>query len=521
MRRIESVRNSVLKGTNGKPFINRFSVLCLFMILIIFIGSGCEVARQLSPQRENGDSTILMPEQPTKTDNLTTVPRDTTPTTSIVTTASNPISSETLPPKTQGLAKEPTAPISIPLQLTNTPDFTPLNSSDLLYISKGHLMRWDHLTGYSGILTTNVSDYAASDSGSQIALLRTRGITANGLALYDLAILDLDTKLLKTLIQSITKVEALSISPDGQWITYIQPDQGNQIFILATQSHGLPTVLGSCNPNRDDFSTKINWSPDSKYVVWSDLEGVWLSHLKKNTLRLVQSNHVSILNPQGESIEIEVMFQDLLWSPNGRYVLAKTIPDASRVGWYSIIDTKRERLVQVPDSYVSDLDGFFTIWLQDGSIITTQHNVTIGSGVPTLKHWLIFDTHEKILVQNQLIQIPLEYLPIQNHKYAFGINWLTQNSDGNLTFEVSSPGSAAAPRMFSLDLVENKIEKFLELPIHPKSIKIAPDGGGVLIIGEEDQLFFVTLLDGKSRNLRPLFGSDAQKFNWLPPTPRY
>ena len=76
-------------------------------------------------------------------------------------------------------------------------------------------MRWDHVTDYSSLLASRVEEFAVSESGKKVALLKTTNITANGVELFVLAILDFDTKQITNLIENTPRLFAISTSADG------------------------------------------------------------------------------------------------------------------------------------------------------------------------------------------------------------------------------------------------------------------------------------------------------------------
>ena len=515
MRRI-TIQDSNQKRKQGKSNTKRFAFVILLFLLIISLVSGCDGSLVLlSPELATFPPTKITPKPTT-----TLLPGIKSTSQVIVATSTQ---SPDLPPATSAaisteILNTPTTPasrFSSKLNLTST--------SDLLYISEGLLMRWDHMTGYTGSLVNRVIDYAASEDGNQVAMLRTRGITANGLALYDLAMLNFETKQVQTLIENTSRLDELSISPDGQWIAYINPNQGNRVFALTIASPELLYELGTCTPANNDSRNQMRWSPDNKAIMWSDRRGIWISQLEQPMARMVQSNHVKISDPQGESVVMDVQFHDLDWSPNGRYILAQTIPEGSQIRWYTIIDTKLDRLVKVPDSYEDETYGSPTIWLKDGSLLTSQVSTIDNTQELSLKRWFIVDTHDKILADSQTFRLSTNSLaPIEqnNEGTVYVIDWLSQMEDGSIFLNVSLPGVSLTSTILSLNLEEGVFEKLIELPTSPSAILAAPDGGGVLIQGADSQLFFISPIGGGQQNLRPALGIDAYNFNWLPPAPR-
>jgi hypothetical protein len=100
------------------------------------------------------------------------------------------------------------APTALP-SATPTRTRLPLQSSDLLYLAtnpngQSALMRWDHFTGYSGLLADNVELFSVSADGQKIILLRPHNVSGNGQALYDLDVLDYATMQTAALLEQIS-----------------------------------------------------------------------------------------------------------------------------------------------------------------------------------------------------------------------------------------------------------------------------------------------------------------------------
>jgi len=265
------------------------------------------------------------------------------------------------PTPTNKQQNTPAIPDSIHAKLT----------SDLLYISDGKLMRWDQMTGFTGMLVDNIVDFS-THHGKRVALLRTRNITANGVELYDLAYLDFETMQVITLLESIPKPPIFALSPDEGRIAYSTNGTELTIHSVELDSSNKDVELGTCQPGESGLCDEITWSQDSLSVLWADSRGVWVSSIKDLTQRKVHPNSVSIQDPVGDEIDVKVTFRDFIWSPQGRYALAEVIPDDSDVRWRCILDTRRLRLVEVPESYKTEGHQTNAIWSQDGSLLVVN-----------------------------------------------------------------------------------------------------------------------------------------------------
>ena len=163
-----NVRSS--KDTSGKPNPKRFAALSVITTLVIWLTVGCTgssiptvllpkpgaTATPSAPIRNNPDPKASKPMDLEQGDLSTPEP---------TATSSN---SEAGPENPETTDIQP-LPTSTPPRPDPPPDM--IYTSDLLYISEGQLMRWDHMTGYSGMLVDKVDNYAASSSGRRVSAI--------------------------------------------------------------------------------------------------------------------------------------------------------------------------------------------------------------------------------------------------------------------------------------------------------------------------------------------------------------
>jgi Tol biopolymer transport system component len=400
----------------------------------------------------------------------------------------------------------------------------PMKTSDLLFLSNDRLMRWDRVTNYTGILAENVIDYAASDDGQTIAMLRTRNRSANGVQVYNLDILDFETKQIHTLLEGSPPLFHLSISSNGDWVAYMPQDGVGQILALSTHSTGSPISLGECRPQNELHCLQIAWSPSDPVVIWSDLNGVWFATVKGGEPRLVLSNQVDVSDPEGRVQTITVTFDKLLWSPVGRVAMVQVIPSLEGVHWLALLDTLRGTLINIPDTSEYGSPSIGVLWTAGSSLLITNPGDPVKHISPFAKLWDVVVTRNDLL--NLSLQIDLQTSdlpalmtgPAGRDSYAFSS--LFQSDEVTFPLVLASLKGNLTPALYFLSLKDGSLGRILELPGDLLQVSWSPDKSGALIVTQQSQFFFAPMDGSQIVELGGVFGPDAHHFQWLPPASR-
>lgn len=400
----------------------------------------------------------------------------------------------------------------------------PKYSSNLLYLSNDNLMRWDHVTNTVNLLTDNVYEYSVNSGGTVIAVLKKKNIVANGIQLYDLELLDLNSGQITPLKTSIPKIHNITISPDSKRIAYTPNFNGGRITSIKTGSPETVVELGFCHQLLDNPCDNISWSPDSKQLIWSDQRGVWINQLNGESPQLITQNQTSIVGPEGESTVIEVSFKDFSWSPSGRYVLATINPKTYLTKWSVIIDTRREIVIEIPGSFQLGNQSNNTTWLQDGSIIVGSGIETSEDGFPVIiQIFEIIPTQENLLQLSNTFQVSDDQLPdpiTQSGNLVYLVDWIYQYGNNQINFGVFIGNDNSPVTLLSLMIDKYFINFIRHTPTTTDEILWAPDESGELIVDSDGSVLFADMGDGNISILNQILGSDLSNFYWLPPAPR-
>ena len=124
-------------------------------------------------------------------------------------------------------------------------------------------------------------------------------------------------------------------SPDGRNIAYISDASGeDEIYVRPQDGTGTPTQLTT---TADTYKYELQWSPDSKHVLWSD---------KKNRLQFVdvQSKEVTVVDTASWEIH------DVAWSPDSRWI-AYTRPEPRQFHTIQIYNLETKQRVPATDGW--------------------------------------------------------------------------------------------------------------------------------------------------------------------------
>ena len=463
------------------------------ILLAISLLSGC---RSLTPTPTPGSRPSLV------------YPTD-TPAPVIVIPPTSEVSNPTL---TATPTPSPTPPVAV-LEADPKP---PLQF-DLVYLSENRLMLWDHTRLSQAALISQVITYTLSMDGSQIALLRAKGISANGIEMYDLESLDLETRQIQILVDDTPRINTLSLSPDGQWLAYSIPGDDHTLRMASSRSNPNQKTLASCQPSHPTQCTDLKWSAKSNQLAWSDREGLWVYSLGSNSPHLVLPAQASIPDPRGSSTLISVRYQSLSWSPFDRYILCEVVVPSSNVRWWGIADTTLGRLALLPDSYTTQSPRISVIWTQDGKLFVTRPSHFVENQPAVIELWNVLPTRADLLMLDQKYTLPpLEIYTAQHTASLLDISLAKPYQVNDYFFNLAAytTGEPVLSALTRFDLRYGILEKTNDLIVAEQDLQWAPDGNS-LLIGNLDPKWIVaggaTLYD-----LQAAFGAQSCCFTWLP-----
>jgi len=348
----------------------------------------------------------------------------------------------------------PTAPVVKPVNIAQLPSIP----HDLLFLDRGNLVRWNHATRHFETLSGNVTCYSISADRQTVVLESTKGGDV-----YEIAMLDLASGNKTSLIETTLPLITVALSPDGRWVTYIQsetlPDEwrcrpdlvafgiypfsgpySGTIFSLrvdASQRNASesPVEIGHCSGGEWwGFCGRVLWSPDSRSILWSDVEGVWSFELGASQAQLIIPQTLN----QPDYFDNRVYFP-WRWSPSGRYVLTTlTIFEGTQ---QVVLDTQTGQVAEVPGTVSYGYPGSKPAWMADGRLFVIRPPLPgsySDAPPPALEIWRVDPQQPDMLILENsfLLDVSWEQVPTGDP---------AQLEDGRLAFAILSRESGDDP----------------------------------------------------------------------------
>lgn len=501
-------------------------VICLVLILLV----SCN---QLSSQETTTPTPRIANLTPTQGSSSTPTPWKVT-ITPVVTREFD--TEETTLTISQTQTKSPT-----PRPITRTPDvdLKDFLTNDLLFLSNGSLMRWDSGNGLmetiiqvqqydddavalidQAVSPGSILRYSGDRRFMNIALLRSKGVSANGVELFDLALLDVNEAGVIILIEELPRIYQLSISPDGRWIAYSLDEYSGQIYALRTSGVGEPVEIGHYEIDEEWEYGPIRWSPDSRSIIWSDSRGLWLSYPDDPEPLQVLSDILEIRDFEGDNANIRVMYTILNWSPMGRYILATVKPYQSTVKWQAIIDTRRGHIAEVPGSYEFQNPAAKAKWGLNGDLFVANGNNTEENEIPSLQIFKVVPTRDDMIILEEEFLFRPEQLAeatgraeYQNHLY---IDLPTQINEWEQSFILRTTDNRSLPTLFKYDKKSSTMTAIMEIPSDAYNIEWSDDGQSAILLGQHGSILIFLAEASQIIDIGAAWELDPCCVNWLP-----
>lgn len=426
---------------------------------------------------------------------------------------------------------------------------------DLLFLSpidmNNYMLKyWNHMTGQTEVLITGdggdlfsgqttaatpsrIVQYSLTADDRKLAVVRVKEKAQGAVPAeeYELALFDLSTHQITSLAKFESLVRWASISPDGQWVTYILPaatptSRAGHVAGLAISSQysmgdSSPGVIFALQTHAPDQKAKISecdeecwslsWSPDSHTIVWNGRQGVWLASVGGTPARLIAPGKMVVVTNGRSGI-----YAPPAWSPDGRYLLARSRD--FEVDEWGIVDTQTGHFGRLPNSHEYPRPNVHSVWLSDGRLFVVRSGEPNANLAPSGEMWTIDPENVALLTLDKSFVIPVapEIYPASP----------VQFDDGRLAFALLAPSGTTHDAESGLYVVNpsDYTPRRVSEPL-PASFDVAtvlaswsPDGMVALIHSETGpiQRFYVPVNGIVLSSMPQLLGNgSACCFTWL------
>lgn len=514
----------------------RMSTLARFSVLVLILTwwlAACGGESALDP-------TPLLPPPPTQSVSTPVTETAVTPNAELTTAAvATAVADGTATPT---LAPTPTLlPTSVPdtqpaLQPARAGQLPPI-SHDLVWLSDGALLMWNHNSGqiqtlYSGAgegvgrespftqLPGDITQYDVSADGNRITAVRltaSREISAtlrgsdeqvsDEQTVHELLFLDTVSRESWTLAAAVTNLREARIAPNQREVAFIATNLGGAPATEVTRSGPPLSVFLAGTPDGEtrriadcvEFCYALTWHPQSNLLTWTDREALWLYNLESSRPQVLLAN-------RNETLESTRLYAAIDWAANGRFLLLweQVYEGGSR----AVLDVPTQQLMPVPDSFVF-AEPFATevSWMQDDRLLVLRSLISGQTRQATIELWRVAPESGE-LAREEVSR------PDLTAAAAGGVHL----ADGRFAYGLLSQSEAAVSGLYIQDSLTEPLQRvngLIPAFIAPDIIW-APDGSGAVV--RQDSILFYAPAGGDALyDLRPVTGAWARSFTWLPP----
>jgi hypothetical protein len=218
------------------------------------------------------------------------------------------------------------------------------------------------------------------------------------------------------------------------------------------------------------------------------------------------------------------MYQGLLWSPKGRYVLTHIKTEAD-VCWFAILDTRQGRWFEIPDTFQTSTPSSASAnWMDDGKIMVVNIASQTESPITLINFWQVISTSNELLVLEKEIKLNNLKFPKLNQfvsgEIYYTAGWLEQIREQVICFVIISKDSNQELFLYFLDIEQEIPYLANHANIQATDVLWPPDGSGALLIEGSSKILFAPIDGSEPSQITDLIGKNIHDFTWAPPAPR-
>ncbi len=393
---------------------------------------------------------------------------------------------------------------------------------DVLYLRQGSLVRWSHVgkqldtifgpsepglsrnfEAETAVYPGEVIEFATDARQRRVIAQVNRGVSANGIGLYDLLLIDLERSAVRTVLAETRWISRFSLSPDGGLLAYLHATD-QQIHVLRLDGEPQPKSIAGCQAAAGGDCSPV-WSASGKYLAWADAQGVWQAQAPGWQAVLVSPLMLSMVDIDGSQREVQVHAGRLVWSSFDRYLLAEVSPAGGASRWLAVVDMRTGRADAIPGVIFPAGASLPAAWLDYERLIVMRSDPETRPGRVLVGVWQIFPARQS---QTLSLQTSLE---LSSDAVEFADLQVIANRF--LLFRAQDEAGLAG-WLGRLDLDYRQLNWTLPLPGATNSAAWAPDGSGAFLLASPDIGLYAPVGGSDVYDLRAWFGEELSRLVW-------
>lgn len=357
---------------------------------------------------------------------------------------------------------------------------------DLLFQTGDGLFRWSHLRrqvepllqllpdgSSAGVYPGTPVEFITDGQQRRAVVLVDRRVTANGVSLYDLILIDFERAVVQLIQRETRRVQLLSFSPDGRWLAAAGDSSTARLLLYPLDDLSAPVTqiyeLGSCSGS--PRCAELAWQANEDTLAWTNADGVWIASAPAWEAELVQPARLPMVDRDGSTRDAQVVFGWLSWSPFGRYLQVEVSQPQAGARWLVLVDTRARTTAEIPNTLLPPGSTINAAWLPDGRLFTIYLEAGDGAQASRYNLWRVFPTRSGLLAQDTSQQVLLP-ADLYGNLVLIGSRYMLLSSQG----QAEKSGLLAR-----LDLAYGQPNWLVSIPAQLLAIDWAPDGSGVLL----------------------------------------
>ena len=388
-----------------------------------------------------------------------------------------------------------------------------------IYLQNGRLFHW--LAQDKSLVSVFRDDEVNSDEiilfnlnemQTLLAIVQRKGVTVNGVALYTLSIWRFPEIEFVTRVDEIRLVDDLRFAPYRNRLAWREAPPDGHIYLLDFEKDSGAILIAQPEIQPGSNIGIMSWNSAGDRLIWSDERGIWLSKPEIDQAVAIAGNSTQVSYISGETHTIQVLYNDISFSPDDRFLLARVHALAAQISWWGVVDVKTGRSTIFPDSYSNSQPGSQAIWIAANQLLEAGCD---RSGDIWLREWEILPTRADLRYLVTEKRLDIFDLESGDEMLCTGsINTLSLDSRENIVLEIPLQ-NRQLPMMTRLDPETLVQLDSIEVPYDLNEVAWDPHGRNAILSSTHGATLFYSMSSKSLYDLQPFLGVGVQQPVWI------